>query len=79
MRLVEAVKNPEAIRALLCGIVLTRGPNRGEVHVSLRGELMAILDLANGSVVHGARGGDGANTECSDIIINSVAPPRSLI
>ena len=66
-RLVEAAHDPEggrevaeAIRALIGGIVLTPGLNRGEVHASLRGELMTILDLANGSVAYRARSSNGA-------------------
>lgn len=37
----------EAIRSLIGGIVLNPGEKRGEVHISLRGELMGILDLAH--------------------------------
>lgn len=53
-RFTEALDNPdggreaaEAIRSLIGGIVLTPGEKRGEVHISLRGELMGILDLAH--------------------------------
>lgn len=83
-RLVEAVNDPEggrevvqAIRALIGSVVLTPGPNRGEVHASLRGELVAILDLANGSAVHRARGGNGAKAEYSALMTKAVASPRN--
>ncbi len=83
-RLVETVNDPEggrevaeAIRALIGGVVLTPGPNRGEVHASLRGELMAILDLANGSAGHRARGGNGAKAEGSTFMTKAIASPRN--
>ncbi|GAB31673.1 hypothetical protein BJI49_11110 [Acetobacter pasteurianus] len=37
----------QAIRSLIGGIVLNPGEKRGEVHISLRGELMGILDFAH--------------------------------
>ena len=37
----------EAIRSLIGGIVLSPGEKLGEVHISLRGELMGTLDLAH--------------------------------
>jgi len=37
-----------AIRSLIGDVVLTPGERRGEVQASLRGELLAILDLATG-------------------------------
>lgn len=37
-----------AIRSLIGEIVLTPGDRRGEIHATLRGELMAILDFAAG-------------------------------
>ena len=53
-RFTEALDDPdggreaaEAIRSLIGGIVLNPGEKRGEVHISLRGELMGILDLAH--------------------------------
>lgn len=53
-RFTEALDDPdggreaaEAIRSLIGGIVLNPGDKRGEVHISLRGELMGILDLAH--------------------------------
>lgn len=83
-RLVETVNDPEggrevaeAIRALIGGVVLTPGPNRGEVHASLRGELMAILDLANGSAAQSIRGGNGAKPEYSALMTKVVASPRN--
>ncbi|MGP8025219.1 MAG: recombinase family protein [Acidocella sp.] len=52
-KLAEALDEPEtnrdaaeAIRALIGEVVLTPGEQRGEVHASLRGELMAILETA---------------------------------
>ena len=52
-KLAEALNEPEtnrdaaeAIRALIGEVVLTPGEKRGEVHASLRGELMAILETA---------------------------------
>jgi hypothetical protein len=53
-RFAEALDDPdggreaaEALRSLIGGIMLTPGEKRGEVHISLRGELMGILDVAN--------------------------------
>lgn len=37
-----------AIRSLIGEVVLTPGEKRGEVHATLRGELMSILDFAAG-------------------------------
>ena len=52
-KLAEALNEPEtnrdaaeAIRALIGEVVLTPGEKRGEVHASLRGELMAILAVS---------------------------------
>jgi site-specific DNA recombinase len=52
-RLTEALADPEAreeaaaaIRSLIGSVALTPGEKRGEVNAVLRGELMAILDLA---------------------------------
>jgi hypothetical protein len=54
-RLAETLANPESngearedIRSLVGEVVLTPGEKRGEIHAILRGELMAILDLAEG-------------------------------
>ena len=55
MRLAETLTEPEAngaaredIRSLVGEVVLTPGEKRGEINAILRGELMAILDLATG-------------------------------
>ena len=53
-RFTEALDDPdggkeatEALRSLIGEIVFTPGEKRGEVHITLRGELMGILDVAN--------------------------------
>lgn len=53
-RFTEALDDPDggkeavdALRSLIGGIVFTPGEKRGEVHITLRGELMGILDVAN--------------------------------
>lgn len=38
-----------AIRSLIGDVVLTPGAHRGEVNAKLRGELLAILDIASGA------------------------------
>jgi hypothetical protein len=43
-----AQESTTAIRSLIGEIVLTPGEKRGEVHATLRGELMSILDFAAG-------------------------------
>ena len=55
IRLAETLAEPEAngearedIRLLIGEVVITPGEKRGESHATLRGELMAILDLAAG-------------------------------
>jgi site-specific DNA recombinase len=55
IRLAETLAEPEAnvetredIRSLIGEVVITPGEKRGESHAVLRGELMAILDLAAG-------------------------------
>ncbi len=55
IRLAETLTEPESngearedIRSLVGGLVITPGDKRGESHAILRGELMAILDLAAG-------------------------------
>src|SRR6266702_1510825 len=55
IRLAETLAEPESngeareyIRALVGEVVITPGDKRGESHAILRGELMAILDLAAG-------------------------------
>ncbi len=54
-RLAETLADPESngearedIRSLVGEVVLTPGEKRGQIHALLRGELMAILDLAEG-------------------------------
>jgi site-specific DNA recombinase len=42
------VETREDIRSLIGDVVITPGETRGESHAVLRGELMAILDLAAG-------------------------------
>ena len=53
IRLAETLAEPESngearedIRSLVGEVVMTPGEKRGESHAILRGELMAILDLA---------------------------------
>ncbi|VVS96081.1 hypothetical protein [Rhizobium sp. EC-SD404] len=53
-RFAEALQDPdggrqaaEALRSLIGEIVLMPGKKRGQVHATLRGELMGILNLAN--------------------------------
>ncbi|BAU39233.1 resolvase [Acetobacter pasteurianus NBRC 101655] len=53
-RFAEALDDPDggreaaqAIRSLIGGTMLNPGEKRGEVHISLRGELMGILDFAH--------------------------------
>jgi hypothetical protein len=55
VRLAETLAEPESngearedIRSLIGEVVITPGDKRGESHATLRGELMAILDLAAG-------------------------------
>jgi DNA invertase Pin-like site-specific DNA recombinase len=55
IRLAETLAEPESngearedIRSLVGEVVITPGDKRGENHATLRGELMAILDLAAG-------------------------------
>ena len=43
-----SVETREDIRAPIGEVVITPGEKRGESHAVLRGELMAILDLAAG-------------------------------
>jgi len=75
-RLAETLADPEAgreaaeaIRALIGAITLTPGARRGEINATLRGELMAILDLATD---RNRRRPGGANA-----ITNAVASPRN--
>src|SRR5258705_2004191 len=68
--LAEPESNGEAredIRSLIGEVVITPGEKRGESHATLRGELMAILDLAAGR-----RGAPK-----TEIITNALAGPRN--
>jgi DNA invertase Pin-like site-specific DNA recombinase len=74
-RLAEALADSQAgqeaasaIRSLIGNVMLTPGERRGEVNATLRGELMAILDLAAG---RGAPAGFS-----SRVMTNAVASPR---
>ncbi len=58
-----------AIRSLIGDVVLTPGEKRGEVHATLRGELMNILDFTAGRNTPG--------TFVSRVIITAVASPRN--
>lgn len=58
-----------AIRSLIGEIVLTPGAKRGQVHATLRGELMSILDFAAGRNTPG--------TSAPRAITNAVARPRN--
>jgi hypothetical protein len=57
-----------ALRSLVGNVVLRPGERRGEVQATLRGELLAILDM-------GGRGNAG-RTGVSGVITNAVASPR---
>src|SRR5262249_49698463 len=74
-RLADALGNsgarPEAvgaIRSLIGDVVLTPGERRGEVNATLRGELLAILDIASG--------GNAPRTAAAGVMTNAVASPR---
>jgi DNA invertase Pin-like site-specific DNA recombinase len=58
-----------AIRSLIGDVVLTPGERRGEVNATLRGELLAILDIASG--------GNTPRTAAPGVITNAVAGPRN--
>ena len=58
-----------AIRSLIGDVVLTPGERRGEVNATLRGELLAILDIASGGHV--------PRTAAPGVITNAVASPRA--
>ncbi len=75
-RLSDALVDPHtnqeaaaAIRSLIGEIVLTPGAKRGEVHATLRGELISILDLASGRNTSG--------TLAPGAITNAAAGPRN--
>ena len=73
-RLTDALADPQtnleaatAIRSLIGDIVLTPGAKRGEVHATLRGELMSILNFAAGR--------NATGTTATRVITNAVARP----
>ena len=74
IRLTETFTEPEAngaaredIRSLVGEVVLTPGEKRGEINAILRGELMAILDLAT----------DRVRPPRTEVITNGLAGPRN--
>ena len=67
--LAESEANGEAredFRSLIGEVVITPGEKRGESHATLRGELMAILDLAAGR----------PTSPKTEVITNALACPR---
>lgn len=73
IRLAETLAEPESngearedIRSLVGEVVITPGEKRGESHAILRGELMAILDLAAGR----------RRSPRPEVITNALAGPR---
>lgn len=75
-RLTDALADPQTnqeaatvIRSLIGDIVLTPGTKRGQVHATLRGELISILDFAAGRNTPG--------TSVTRTITNAVASPRN--
>jgi len=58
-----------AIRSVIGDVVLTPGERRGEINATLRGELLAILDIASG--------GNNPTTAMPGVITNAVAGPRN--
>ncbi len=74
IRLAETLAEPESneearedIRSLVGEVVITPGDKRGESHAVLRGELMAILDLAAGR----------RRSPNPEVITNVLAGPRN--
>ena len=74
IRLAETLAEPESngearedIRSLVGEVVITPGDKRGENHATLRGELMAILDLAAGR----------RRSPRPEVITNALASPRN--
>jgi len=74
IRLAETLAEPESneearedIRSLVGEVVITPGDKRGESHAVLRGELMAILDLAAGR----------RRSTNPEVITNVLAGPRN--
>ena len=75
-RLPESLSDPQtnqeaamALRSLIDEIVLTPGEKRGEIHATLRGELMSILEFASGRNTPG--------TFPSRVITNAAPSPRN--
>ena len=73
IRLAETLAEPESngearddIRSLIGEVVITPGEKRGESHATLRGKLMAILDLAA-----------GRRSPKPEVITNALAGPRN--
>jgi site-specific DNA recombinase len=74
IRLAETLAEPESngearedIRSLVDEVVITPGEKRGESHATLRGELVAILDLAAGR----------RRSPKPEVITNALACPRN--
>ena len=74
IRLAKTLAQPESngearddIRSLIGEVVITPGEKRGESHATLRGELMAILDLSAGR----------RRSPRPEVITNALAPPRN--
>jgi hypothetical protein len=74
IRLAETLAEPvsnegarEDIRSLVGEVVITPGDKRGECHAILRGELMAIFDLAAGR----------RRSPRPEVITNALAGPRN--
>jgi site-specific DNA recombinase len=74
IRLAETLAEPESngearedIRSLVGEVVVTPGEKRGENHAILRGELMAVLDLAAGR----------RSSPRPEVITNALASPRN--
>jgi site-specific DNA recombinase len=74
LRLAETLAEPESngearedIRSLVGEVVITPGDKRGESHAILKGELMAILDLAAGR----------PRSPKTEVITNALACPRN--
>ena len=74
IRLAETLAEPDSngearedIRSLIGEVVITPGERRGESHATLRGELIAILDLAAGR----------PRSPKTEVITNALACPRN--
>ena len=76
IRLAETLAEPESngeacedIRSLVGEVVITPGDKRGENHATLRGDLVAVLDLAAGR----------RRSPRPEVITNALAGPRNQI